>query len=209
VSELGTLGGPDSTAYDVNNNGQVSIGVHGLNVGYPDGSYAERQGILDALHQYTAGFLWFLASDPRVPSRIRSQMAPYGLCADEFTDTGNWPRLLYLREGRRLIGATVLVEPDVELTRTKPDTIAIASYAFDSHHVSRWIDGSNRVRVEGGFWNGRAAATRRRRRCRGGRHARIHAPDAGRPAAGPARVPGDFHFRLHRLLIQPGAYAAQ
>ena len=87
-------------------------------------------------------------------------MAPYGLCADEFTDTGNWPRLLYLREGRRLIGATVLVEPDVELTRTKPDTIAIASYAFDSHHVSRWIDGSNRVRVEGGFWNGRAAATR-------------------------------------------------
>jgi len=146
--------------YDVNNNGQVSIGVHGLNVGYPDGSYAERQGILDALHQYTAGFLWFLASDPRVPSRIRSQMAPYGLCADEFTDTGNWPRLLYLREGRRLIGATVLVEPDVELTRTKPDTIAIASYAFDSHHVSRWIDGSNRVRVEGGFWNGRAAATR-------------------------------------------------
>jgi len=146
--------------YDVNNNGQVSIGVHGLNHDYPDGSYAERQAILDALHQYTEGFLWFLASDTRVPTKIRGQMAAYGLCADEFTDTNNWPRLLYLREGRRMVGATILVERDVEVTRTKPDTIAIASYAFDSHHVSRWIDTANRLKVEGGFWNGRAAATR-------------------------------------------------
>jgi hypothetical protein len=146
--------------YDVNNNGQVSIGVHGLNAGFPDGSYGDRQAIYDALRQYTEGFLWFLASDPRVPSKIRTQMAAYGLCADEFSDTGNWPRLLYLREGRRLVAATVLTERDVELTRTKSDTIAIASYAFDSHHVSRWIDPARRLDVEGGFWHGRAAATR-------------------------------------------------
>jgi hypothetical protein len=146
--------------YDVNNNGQVSIGLHGLNVSFPDGSYADRQVVFDELRSYTEGFLYFLRNDPRVPSTIRTQMARYGLCADEFEDTGNWPPLLYLREGRRMVGATVLRERDVLLTRTKPDTIAIASSALDTHHVSRWIDGSSRLRVEGGFWTGRGAATR-------------------------------------------------
>ena len=59
-----------------------------------------------------------------------------------------------------MVGANVLTQRDVQVDRTKTDTIAIASYAFDSHHVSRWIDGARRLRVEGGFWNGRAAATR-------------------------------------------------
>ena len=59
-----------------------------------------------------------------------------------------------------MAGAHVLTQRDVQVTRTKTDTIAIASYAFDSHHLSRWMDGSRRLRVEGGFWNGRAAATR-------------------------------------------------
>ena len=146
--------------YDVNSNGQLSIGVHGLNTPYPNGSQASRAAIADSLRAYTQGFLYFLKADPRVPSRIRGQMGAYGLCADEFTDTGNWPRLLYLREGRRMTGPIVLTQRDVQVARTKPDTIAIASYAFDSHHISRWIDSASRLRVEGGFWNGRAAATR-------------------------------------------------
>ncbi len=146
--------------YDVNNNGQVAIGLHGLSIGYPGGNATQREAITEQLRGYTEGFLHFLDADPRVPSAIRNQMAAYGLCADEFADTQNWPRMFYLREGRRMIGETVVTERDVVLTRTKADTIGIASYAFDSHHVSRWIDGSSRLRVEGGFWNGRAAATR-------------------------------------------------
>jgi hypothetical protein len=146
--------------FDVNDNGQVAIAVHGLNTGYPDGTYTERQEIMDWLRDYTQGFLHFLAKDPRVPQRIRSQMSAYGLCKDEFVDNGHWPRLMYLREGRRMLGQYILTERDVMLQRTKADTVAIASYALDSHHVSRWIDGSGRLRVEGGFWTGRANATR-------------------------------------------------
>ena len=146
--------------FDVNNNGLVSIGVMGLNTAYPDGSYAERSDLAAWLRGYTAGFLYFLRNDQRVPAAIRTQMATYGLCKDEFVDNGNWPRMIYLREGRRMVGSYVLTQRDVQVARTKTDTIGIASYAFDSHHISRWMDGSRRLRVEGGFWNGRAQATR-------------------------------------------------
>jgi len=146
--------------FDVNNNGLVSIGVMGANTDYPDGSYAVRNDVAAWLRSYTAGFLYFLRNDARVPSAIRTQMAGYGLCRDEFTDNDGWPRLLYLREGRRMVGSYVLTQRDVQVGRVKSDTVAIASYAFDSHHVSRWMDGSRRLRVEGGFWNGRALATR-------------------------------------------------
>jgi FAD dependent oxidoreductase/S-layer homology domain len=146
--------------FDINNNGQVAIGIHGVNYGYPDGSYADRAAIESWLTTYTQGFLYFLAKDARVPQRIHDQMAVYGLCGDEFTDNGGWPRMLYLREGRRMVGAYVLNQSDVQLQRVKADGIAIASYAFDSHQVSRWIDSGGRLRVEGGFWYGRAAATR-------------------------------------------------
>lgn len=146
--------------FDVNNNGPVSIGVNGLNTAYPDGSYDSRAAIADELRNYTAGFLYFLANDMRVPARIRSQMGTYGLCADEFADTDNWPRILYLREGRRMEGRYLLTQRDIEVARVKSDTITVGSYAFDSHHVSRWMDNGRRLRVEGGFWSGRANATR-------------------------------------------------
>lgn len=146
--------------FDVNNNGTVSIGVMGANTAYPDGTYAARAEMETWLRGYTQGFLYFLRNDSRVPTTIRNQMAGYGLCKDEFVDNGNWPELIYLREGRRMVGAYVLTQRDVQIDRTKADTVAIASYAFDSHHISRWMDGTRRLRVEGGFWNGRAAATR-------------------------------------------------
>jgi hypothetical protein len=76
-------------------------------------------------------------------------MAAYGLCKDEFTDNGNWPWLLYLREGRRMVGSYVLSQRDIERLRSKRDVIAIASYRVDSHHVSRWVDADGDLFVEG------------------------------------------------------------
>jgi hypothetical protein len=146
--------------FDVNNNGSVSIGLHGLNTAYPDGSPATRAAIAAELRSYTQGFLYFLANDPRVPQTIRTQMSAYGLCGDEWVDNANWPELFYLREGRRMVGEYVFTERDIEVDRTKTDGIAIGSYAFDSHHVSRWMDGNRTLKVEGGFWSGRENATR-------------------------------------------------
>ncbi|MGH2446161.1 MAG: FAD-dependent oxidoreductase [Candidatus Limnocylindria bacterium] len=146
--------------YDVNSNSSISIGVHGANYAYPDATYAERAQLEAWLRGYTKGFLYFLANDERVPEELRDEMNRYGLCADEFTDNENWPRTFYLREGRRLDGVYTVTQRDVQVTRTKPDTIAIASYALDTHHVSRWLDSGHRLAVEGAFFTSRAQATR-------------------------------------------------
>jgi len=148
-----------SSKFDVNNNGTLGIALYGANYTHPDGTYAERDAIAAQTRAYSEGFLYFLANDPRVPATLRTAMNRYGLCADEFVDNDNWPRLLYQREGRRMVGTYMLKQRDVEVERTKPDTIAIASYPLDTHHVSRWVQPSGQIRVEGGFWTSRSNAT--------------------------------------------------
>jgi hypothetical protein len=137
--------------YDVNEFGAISIGVPGANYAYPDGSYAVRAEISAWYRSYTEGFLYFLANDARVPSAIRNEMGSYGLCKDEFTDNGNWPYLLYLREGRRMVGRSVLTAHDIQAIRSKPDIIAIGSYRMDVHTVSRYVDAADRLMAEGSF----------------------------------------------------------
>jgi hypothetical protein len=45
--------------------------------------------------------------------QVRSELAGYGLCADEFTSNDHWPEQLYARETRRLVGDSVFVQNDV------------------------------------------------------------------------------------------------
>ena len=135
--------------YDVNDAGVMSIAIPGANYAYPDGSYATRVAIVDQHRRWIAGFIHFLRHDPSVPQPIRDELAQYGLCADEFTDNANWPYQLYLREGRRMVGATVLTAEDILELPSKPDIIGIASYRIDSHLVSRWVDGAGNLVAEG------------------------------------------------------------
>ena len=138
--------------YDVNDIGVISLALPGANYAYPDGSVATRAAI-DAWHRaYEEGLLYFLANDPSVPMAIRGEMATYGLCRDEFTDNGYWPYELYLREGRRMIGASVLTSHDVDAIRSKPDIIAIGSSKLDLHVVSRYLDAKGNLRAEGQYW---------------------------------------------------------
>ncbi len=134
---------------DTNNHGPFSSDNIGMNYDYPEASYERRKEIIKQHEDYQKGLLWFVANDPRVPEDIRSRMATWGLAKDEFTDNGNWPHQIYVREARRLIGEYITTENDVLLKREVPKSVGMGSYAMDSHNIQRYITPEGFVQNEG------------------------------------------------------------
>lgn len=134
---------------DVNNNGFVSTDYIGYAAEYPEADYKKRQLIAKDHENYTRGLLCFLATDQRVPANIRKDMNEWGLCRDEFRDTGGWPFQLYVREARRMIGSYVMTQHDCENKTVIPDSVGLASYMLDSHCCQRLVQ-DGRVVDEGG-----------------------------------------------------------
>ena len=134
---------------DFNNNGAFSTDYIGKSWDYPDASYSERKRIWGDHLLYTKSFLWFLASDPRVPKPLQNEVNSWGRAKDEFLDTDGWPNQLYIREGRRMVGMYVMKQSDLQTSRTKPDSIAMGSYNSDSHNIQRVAMTDGGVRNEG------------------------------------------------------------
>ncbi len=134
---------------DTNNNGAFSTDYLGGNWNYPDATYAERDKIVADHYDYVAGFLYFLANDPSVAPEVREEMNTWGLAGDEFKDTNNWPRQLYVREGRRMRGEYVMSQRDIQTTRSKYDVIGMGSYNSDSHNVQRIVNEEGFAENEG------------------------------------------------------------
>ena len=138
--------------WDVNANGNltmVSTDYVGFSKNYPDADYATRQQIITDHRNYEQGYLYFLATDPSVPLAVRNGMNSYGLAPDEFTDNGNWPSQIYVREARRMIGRYVMTEADDLSQRTASDPIALGSYTIDSHGTSFFVDANGKPHAEG------------------------------------------------------------
>lgn len=134
---------------DINNNGAFSTDFIGGSWSYPEAGYAKREEIWQAHKDYTQGLFYFLANDPQVPEPLRREMNQWGLCKDEFVDTGNWPHQLYIREDRRMTGEYVMIQKDLQTELTKPDSIGMGSYNSDSHNIQRIVDAAGFVRNEG------------------------------------------------------------
>jgi hypothetical protein len=123
---------------DVNSIGPFSLNVlDGSNRDYPDGSTEARERVRAHHLRYTQSLLWFLSHDADVPAHIRAEMSGWGLCADEFQDTGGWPHQLYVRDGRRMLGEHVLTEGDLLDARPQPDEVARGSYNIDLREIER------------------------------------------------------------------------
>ena len=143
---------------DTNNRSGFSTDFIGQNHAWPEASYKEREKILKAHLDYQMGLVWTLANDPRVPEPIRSRVAQWGTCKDEFTDGLGlgWQSQLYVREARRMVGDYVATEHDVLRKRTTSRPVAMAAYGMDSHHVRRYVDKDGFVRNEGNIEDWRA-----------------------------------------------------
>ncbi len=134
---------------DTNNHGGFSTDNIGMNWDYPEASYERRAEIIKEHEVYQKGLFWFLCNDPRVPEDLRKQISSWGLAKDEFTDNGNWPHQLYIREARRMVSDYVNTELDCFRKRDTPESIGMGSYNMDSHNVQRYIDENGHVKNEG------------------------------------------------------------
>lgn len=134
---------------DTNNHGPFSTDNIGMNYDYPEASYERRRDIIAEHETYQKGLMYFLANDPQVPESIRKKMSQWGLAKDEFTDNGNWPHQLYIREARRMVGAYVMTEHDCLGEKQTPNPVGMGSYTMDSHHVQRYVKPDGFVQNEG------------------------------------------------------------
>jgi hypothetical protein len=134
---------------DSNNNFAFSTDDIGANYAYPDGDYAARAKIWQEHVDYQQGLMWTLANHPRVPQKVREHYQTWSLAKDEFIDNDNWPFQLYIREARRMIGPYVMIEQDCRGLRKATDSIGLAAYTMDSHHVQRYVTAEGFARNEG------------------------------------------------------------
>lgn len=134
---------------DVNNHGPFSMDYIGMNYDYPDASYERRKAIIADHTLYQKGLLYFLATDTQVPEHIRSRMSKWGLAADEFKGTGNWPHQLYIREARRMKGWGTMTENEVLGRAPVNDPVGMGSYTLDSHNTQRYVKADGTVQNEG------------------------------------------------------------
>jgi len=117
----------------------VSTDLPEENYKWPTADWAWRDQYAKRLREYTLGLIWFVQNDPELPEDFRKRCLEWGLAKDEYTDNGNFPRQVYVREGRRIEGEYLFTAHDAlpkqKGTRTPihADSITASHYALDSH----------------------------------------------------------------------------
>jgi len=140
---------------DSNNTGGISTDFIGRNYGpgwnWATLNHAQRAGLAKAHENWQRGLIWTLQNHPRVIEKVGASglYSTWGLPEDEFEDNGHWPYQLYVREARRMVSDYVMTQKNCRRTEIAPDSVGMAAYTMDSHHVQRYVDASGFVRNEG------------------------------------------------------------
>lgn len=131
----------------------ISTDLPEENYPWPTADWAWRDRFAARLRDYTLGLLWFLQNDAAVPAPFRENARRFGLAADEYADNGHFPRQVYVREGRRILGEACFLAHDALPTApgARPplhaDAVTASHYAIDSHAVRKREPG--RVHLDG------------------------------------------------------------
>ncbi|WP_224489905.1 FAD-dependent oxidoreductase [Robertkochia flava] len=120
---------------------------------WPEASWEWRDRFAERLKNYTLGLLWFAQHDPDLPLWFREEILPWGLARDEYMDNNNFPRQVYVREGRRMKGQYFYTAFDAlpvkkgERPPVHPSSVTAGHYSIDSHGVRKRESG--RVHLDG------------------------------------------------------------
>ncbi len=134
---------------DTNNHGPFSTDNIGMNYDYPEASYERRREIIKEHETYQKGLMYFIATDPRILSDIQQEFTKWGLPKDEFTDNGNWPHQIYVREARRMLSNYVMTEHETVGKKPVQQSVGMGSYTLDSHNIQRYVKPDGFVQNEG------------------------------------------------------------
>lgn len=107
----------------------------GFSTKYVLANWAERTKLEKIYKNHELGWLYYIQTIGKSPQ--------WGLPDDEFTDNGNWPYRLYVRQGRRIEGMYTMTESDIHKYLKgngyrgplHQDGIAIGVYPMDDHFV--------------------------------------------------------------------------
>jgi hypothetical protein len=122
---------------------------------WPTSGWDWRDRFTSRLRDYTLGLVWFAQNDPAMPDEIRALCREWGLSKSEFADNDHFPRQVYVREGRRVVGEYWFTAGDAvpKTTGGRPplhaDSITASHYSLDSHAVRKQELG--RVHLDGFF----------------------------------------------------------
>lgn len=138
ISSMVTL--PNGKA-DANNQHAafISTDLPEENWPWPTSSWEWRDKFAERLRNYTLGLLWFVQNDSELPEHFREAAKEWGLAKDEYADNDNFPRQVYVREGRRFEGMYFFTAKDAlpvsegERPPIHPTSITASHYALDSH----------------------------------------------------------------------------
>lgn len=98
-----------------------------------------RERIFSEHLLWNAGLIYFVQNDDAVPAKFREEAREYGWCRDEFSENGNLPEQLYVREARRMVGRDVYSEKDSDHAPGDAravlhrDAIAMGDYGLNCH----------------------------------------------------------------------------
>lgn len=131
----------------------VSTDLPEENWHWPTSSWEWRDKFAKRLREYTEGLFYFIQNDPELPAQFIQNTREWGLAKDEYTDNGNFPRQVYVREGRRFEGLYFFTAHDalpVSIGSRPPihqQSITASHYALDSHAVRKREEG--RIHLDG------------------------------------------------------------
>lgn len=142
------------TEFNVN---PVGSELPGANWDWPELRPLEREALKDKYRNHALGYLYYLQHD-----RGHTEI---GLSSDDYTDNGNVPYRMFLREGRRIHGEMTMTEADINpfvlgrgLTLPfRTDSIGVGHYPIDAKAAREKVDLSLPDKGDGDFFLANAA----------------------------------------------------